>query len=57
MCFWFIFSVIFGSAMYFDSFPAFTFLISLLLILQVLHVIWTCFLFKALFRALYVGKV
>lgn len=50
-------SLIFESKLHFDTYPALNMLIAFLLVLQTLHVIWTCFIAKIVYRTVLAGKM
>jgi hypothetical protein len=53
---WILFSTTIDAPQIFQMFPAFYFLVFLLYILLALHLIWTYYIFKMVYKAFYIGK-
>jgi len=57
LCVFLFCSILFGCHKFFPSFPAFDILKFLLIVLLILHTVWTYFILKILHRAVIAGKV
>jgi len=54
---WILYSTLYDATLFIEFFPAYYFFNSLLVTLQVLHIFWTYFLFKAIYKAITKGGV
>jgi len=54
---WILYSTLYGAAWYIEFFAAYYIFNSLLVTLQFLHILWTYFLFKAIYKALVNGGI